>query len=194
MNNLYVFVEKEKCDDCVKYGMKLSEYSNKIISCEDIDRKGIQAFLSPKDSNLYLNPNYCCLRINVNLLNVYIYNQALENTDMIKKFIVKLSDYVLGSFEDPIALITSTILPENISIYNETLDVPLIIENSKEFYYKKSILELIENEDFSNYEIYQVLLLLGEKKQALNIKKCSDNLRIYVDSKHNKQYTRKGNF
>ena len=150
--------------------------------------------MSPKDSNLYLNPNYCCLRINVNLLNVYIYNQALENTDMIKKFIVKLSDYVLGSFEDPIALITSTILPENISIYNETLDVPLIIENSKEFYYKKSILELIENEDFSNYEIYQVLLLLGEKKQALNIKKCSDNLRIYVDSKHNKQYTRKGNF
>lgn len=194
MNNLYVFVEKEKCDNCTKYGMKLSEYSNKVITSETLEKKGIMAYLSPKDSEFYLNSDYACLRINSSNLSVYIYNKMFENTEFIDNFIVKQPDYTVGLYEEPIALITSTILPENISLYNKTLDVPLIVEDSKEFYYKKSILELMENENFSNYEIYQVLLLIGEQKGFLNTTKCSNNLKVYIDKTSNKKYTRKGNF
>lgn len=194
MNNLYVFVENEKCEDCIKYGMKLSEYSNKIISSGDLQKKGIQAFLSPKDSELYLNTNYSCLRVNSNSSNIFIYNKIFENTEILNEFIVKQDDYTIGDYEEPIALITSTILPENISLYNKTLDVPLIVEDSKEFYYKKSILDLMEGELFTNYEIYQVLLLIGEQKGFLKATKCNENLKLYIDKKRNKKYTRKGSF
>ena len=194
MNNLYVFVENNKCDDCVKYGMKLSEYSNKIISSGDLQKKGVQAYLSPKDSELYLNTNYSCLRIESSSLNVFIYNKVFENTNLLDEFVVKQDKYTIGDFEEPVALITSTILPENISLYNKTLDVPLIVEDSKEFYYKKSILDLMESDLFTNYEIYQVLLLIGEQKGFLKASKCSDNLKVYVDKKRDKKYTRKGSF
>lgn len=194
MNNLYVFVEKEKCEDCIKYGMKLSEFTNKLLVTGNSEKKGILAYLSPKDSDLFFNDNYSCLRVNSDILNVYIYNKIFENTDMMEEYITKQSKYVLGTYEEPMALISSTILPENISLYNKTLDVPLIIENSKEFYYKKSILELMENEAFSNYEIYQVLLLIAEQKGFLKAEKCSENLKVYIDKKRDKKYTRKGNF
>ena len=69
MENLFIYVENEKAADCLKYGMKLSEYANKIIAFNNIEKRGILAYLTPKDSDLYDNNFFTCLRISTNGLN-----------------------------------------------------------------------------------------------------------------------------
>ena len=60
-----------------------------------------------------------------------------------------------------------------------------------EAYYKKSINDMLENDIFSNYEIYQLLLLLGNKKNSFNKIDVNDRLKIYVDKISGKKYTKK---
>ena len=88
-------------------------------------------------------------------------------------------------------MIYSTILPENIFLYNKLLDLPLIIENSKEYFYDKCVSDLIENDKFTKFELYQTLLLLGEQKNIFKSEKIDDNLKIYTDIISNKIYTKK---
>lgn len=189
MNNLFLYVKKEKCEECLKYGIKLSEYANIIIHSEPNAKKGIIAYLSPKDSNLYLDNNYACLKIKINDLQVYVTNLILQNTKLEKKSTCILKDYVLGDFEEPIAIICTTILPENISLYNNIIDSPLLIESSKEFYYNKRINELIDDETFSSQELYKALIILGERKGTFEKVLDETNTKAYINKANKKIYT-----
>ena len=192
MENLYIYVENEKVENCLKYGMKLSEYANKIIAFNNIEKKGITAYLTPKDSNLYDDNLFTCLRISTKDLHAIIYNRIFENNeDLLNKSFCNYNEYNLADYEDPIAMIYSTILPENIFLYNKVLDLPLIVENSKEYFYDKCVSDFIENDRFTKFELYQTLLLLGEQKNIFKSTKIDDNLKIYTDTISNKLYTKR---
>ena len=119
-------------------------------------------------------------------------NQYFENNEnLLNKSFCNCSEYKLADYEDPIGMIYSTILPENIFLYNKLLDLPLIIENSKEYFYDKCVSDLIENDKFTKFELYQTLLLLGEQKNIFKSEKIDDNLKIYTDIISNKIYTKK---
>lgn len=194
MENLYVYVKNEIVEKILKYGMKLSENANKILSCYDTTKRGIIGYLSPKDTSLYFDENYSCLRINTLNLNIFIFNKVCENTEYLNKFICKLDEYIIGQYEEPTALICSSILPENIFLYNKILDLPLIIEDSKQFFYEKAIGDMLENCKFTKFEIYQLLLILGEQKNIFDIIYSNDKLRLYEDKISGKKYTKKSNF
>lgn len=194
MKTLYLYVPSDKVENYIKYGIKLSELANKIITFEKSQKKGIIAYLSPKDTDYYYNTEFTCLKINTNNLNIFIYDNTALNLTNDKYFINKIDNYTLGTFEEPYALICSTILPENISIYNKLIDIPLIIENSKDFYYKKAIFNMLDNDFFTNFEVYQLLLILGQKKQLFKVKEIDNQLKLYIDKKSNKKYTKKSNF
>ncbi len=192
MKDLYIYIEKSKVDDCLKYGIKLSEYENRVINLIDSDKRGIQAFLSPKDSNLYQNENYECIRVLTKNINAVVFNKICENTELLQNYIVDVEDYNLGDFESPEAIICSTILPDNLSLYNKILDKPLLVQNSREFYYEKCINEIMETDMFSKYELYQTLLILGDQKKVLNVEKCQ-NVKVYTDPISGKKYTKRSN-
>ena len=137
MQDLYIYINKNDVDTCLKYGIKLSEYSNKILKLQNMEKRGILAFLSPKDSDLYIDENYECIRVNIKDLNTIIYNKLCENTPLIDEFYCDISEYSIGDYELPEAIICSSILQENLSIYNKILDKPLLVQNSREFYYEK---------------------------------------------------------
>lgn len=153
VRNVYLYVKKDKVVDCIKYGMKLSEYSNVSFSNGVISKKGILAYISPKDSNKYFNDNYDILRIKTDELNIFVNNSNLIESEDNKNFkfteMCNLSDYKLGSFINPELIICSTILPEHIFKYNRIIDVPLLIDNSKELYLEKELEENNENK-FNN--------------------------------------------
>ena len=129
IQNIYLYVDKNDIDNCCKYGMKLSTYSSTSFKLKDTSKKGIIAYLSPKDSDKYNNPDYDILRIKLsNYKNVYIHDKSEENQ------ICRVDKYNLGSYMNPEVFINSSIMPENIFKYNRILDVPLIVQNSKEFY------------------------------------------------------------
>ena len=192
MDNLYVYIDNNKLDDVLKYGMKLSEFSNKVLNIsENQSKTGIIAYLTPKDSELYYANNYTCIRILTKNIKYVIYNKLCENNSFFENFIEMQDEYKLGDFEEPIALIYSTILPENVFKYNKIMDIPILIENSKEYYYEKSVNNMLESGEFSNYELYQMLLILGNQKNIFNIKHNENGLRIYEDEKNKKYYTKK---
>lgn len=193
MKYLYLYIENSKVNDVIKYGMKLSEFANKVINL-NTDKKGIISYLSPKDSSYFLDKNYACLKIDTKNLNIFIYNKIFEDTQFLQKHFVNYDKYTLGSFEEPIALICSTILPENISIYNKIIDTPNLIENSKDFYYQKSVQEMLDSNYFTNYELYQMLLILGQQKKLFEVTNITEKLKIYKDKKTSKKYSKKSNF
>ncbi len=193
MQDLYIYINKNDVDTCLKYGIKLSEYSNKILKLQNMEKRGILAFLSPKDSDLYIDENYECIRVNIKNLNTIIYNKLCENTPLIDEFYCDISEYSIGDYELPEAIICSSILQENLSIYNKILDKPLLVQNSREFYYEKSINDILDSDKFSKYELYQMLLILGDQKKVFKIEK-KDDLKLYKDPINGKTYTKRSNF
>lgn len=148
IRNVYLYVKKDEVIKCIKYGMKLSEYSNVSFNNGVISKKGILAYISPKDSNKYFSDNYDILRVKTDELNIFVNNSSLVESTEGKTFnyteMCNLSDYKLGTFINPELVICSTILPEYIFKYNRIIDVPLLIDNSKELYLEK---ELEENNE-----------------------------------------------
>ena len=193
MQDLYIYINKNDVNTCLKYGIKLSEYSNKFLKLKNIQKRGIIAFLSPKDCNLYTDENYECIRVATKDLSVIIYNKICEDTPLIDNFYCDISEYSIGDYELPEAIICSSILQENLSVYNKILDKPLLVQNSREFYYEKSINDILDSDKFSKYELYQTLLILGDQKGVFNIKKEGD-LKLYKDSINGKIYTKRSNF
>ena len=104
----------------------------------------------------------------------------------------KFEDYKSGEFESPEAIITSTLLGESLSVYNKILDKPLLVQNSREYYYEKCIDEILETDMFSKYELYQMLLILGDQKRVLNTEKYQ-NVKVYTDQVSGKKYTKRSN-
>lgn len=193
MDNLYVYIKNSQIDNIIKYGIKLSEYANKVISYSNTKKSGITAYLVPKDCECYYDNEYTCLRIKLKNINGVVYNKICEKLNNFEEFVCDISSYKYGTYEDPVAIITSTILPENIAIYNKAIDIPILIENSKDFYYENSINELLATNKFSNYELYQILLILGEQKKMFTTS-SQDNIKLYKDVINNKSYTKKSNF
>lgn len=193
MQDIYIYINKDDVDTCLKYGIKLSEYSNKILKLKNIEKRGILAFLSPKDSDLYTDENYECIRVTTKDLSIIIYNKICEDTPLIDNFYCDISEYTIGDYELPEAIICSSILQENLSIYNKILDKPLLVQNSREFYYEKSINDILDSDKFSKYELYQTLLILGDQKRVFDVTKNGD-LKLYKDSINGKTYTKRSNF
>lgn len=142
MYYVYLYVEKNVANDCIKYGIKLSEFADKILIINNTQKKGILAYLSPKDSTQYEEEIFTCLKIQIHDENIFIYNDNnQENTFDSCSFF----DYIPGTYENPKCLICSTILPEDIFLYNKYIDTPLVIQNSKEFFYERKILNMLDN-------------------------------------------------
>jgi hypothetical protein len=153
IRNVYIYVKKEELKNCIKYGMKLSEYSNVSFYNGKTTKNGILSYISPKDSNKYFNESYDILRIKTEDLNIFVHNSNIvepsENTTFNFSEMCNLNEYILGQFINPELVICSTILPEYIYKYNRIIDVPLLVDNSKELYLAKE-LEEINEKNFNN--------------------------------------------
>lgn len=193
MQDIYLYVEKNIANDCLKYGIKLSEHEDRVLNLKESSRRGIQAFLSPKDSPLYQDENFECIRVLTNGLSAIVFNKVCENTDLIDDFVVNIENYTIGDFEWPEVIICSSIMPDNLFEYNKILDKPLLVQNSREFYYEKCINEILETDMFSKYELYQTLLILGDQKKVLNVEK-HQAVKVYTDPISDKKYTKKSSY
>lgn len=194
MNNIYIYIPNEKKDYILKYGIKLSENSDTVITTTNGIKSGILGYLSPKDSKLYDNTNYSIIGIRIDdNINALVFNNICKTTIFFDDFICKFQDYNYGTYEEPLVLIHSSILPENIFLYDKLLSFPLLVENSKEYYYERAIHTILEDDKISKQELYQILLILGDKKNIFDVT-VDNKLKIYKDKLSNKKYTKKNTF
>ena len=148
--------------------------------------------ISKIEKLLFKSEDFECIRVLTNGLTAIVFNKICENTELIDDFVTDIENYTIGDYECPEAIICSSIMPGNLFHYNKILDKPLLVQNSREFYYEKCINEILETDMFSKYELYQTLLILGDQKKVLNVEK-HQNIKIYTDPISNKKYTKKSN-
>lgn len=185
MNYIYLYSNIKNRLSYLKYGIKLSEHADIVINLNDLSKKGIQAFLSPKDSILYDNEDYICFRISTTNLNIYVFENTFINSFLINDTFYKLSDYKIGTFKDPICLICSSILPENIFIYDKLIDMPLLVQNSKEFHINNSINNILDALLLENESYYDELLNIAIKSKLIKLVKSDKDNFIYKDKSNN---------
>ena len=156
---IYRFILKERADDCLKYGIRLSTQFDKEIEIDGEKKPVIQGFLNPKDSDYkFESDEYIGLKIDIpekycNVMDAPSVNDIPP--------IIPLENYKLGSFKDPEVLITSSILPEKISMLNNDIDVPVLYDNSRNLYYSCRVTEMLD--EMSPKEAYVVLKNYFEK-------------------------------
>ncbi|HHU89642.1 MAG TPA: hypothetical protein GXZ22_01120 [Clostridiaceae bacterium] len=145
MADLYFFVSKDKIEDVVDCGLKLSEWYDRelIIPGMSESKKVLKAFLNPRDdAEKMKNTNYQCVRLQLELdycwvADASLYKMGQEDTRTMELYynnIVPLKDYCFGTFRNPEVLVTTSVLPEYIKITGEVLDIPLLYENSEKLY------------------------------------------------------------
>lgn len=166
MAELYFFVLKERIEDVIDCGLKLSEWYDRELDIPEIskNKKVLKAFLNPRDNKDVLNDSqYQCIRLEVELdycriADSFLYNMGLINSMFMEYYyntIIPLKDYCFGTYRDPEVLITASVLPENIKLTGKVMDIPLIYENSEEIYLANRI-EWHEEEykDSGNHLLY----------------------------------------
>ncbi|MGI6123086.1 MAG: hypothetical protein ACOYIG_02710 [Acetivibrionales bacterium] len=197
MADLYFFVHKDKIEDVVDCGLKLSEWYDREIAIPEIgdNRKVIKTFLNPRDDLKKLkDTQFRCLRLQVELeycwvADASLYRMGQEDSGIMEQYlnnIVPLKDYCFGTFKNPEALVLTSVLPEYIEVTGVALDIPLLYENS-ETLYLVNLLEKYEqlHNDSGNHLLYAFFTYLESKGEVSRFedKEHKNVVFFYKDSK-----------
>lgn len=197
MADLYFFVSREKVEDIVDCGLKLSEWYDREIIIPGINekKKVLKALLNPRDdTEMIKDTDYQCLRLQVELdycwvadASLYKMSQEdLRTMELYYKNIIPLKDYCFGTFRNPEVLVTKSVLPEFIKVAGEVLDIPLLYENSEKLYLV-NLREKYEEfyNDSGNHLLYAFFTYLEYKGKVTRYedKEQKNVVFFYTDSK-----------
>lgn len=196
MADLYFFVPKEKIEDVVDCGLKLSEWYDRelILPGMNESKKVLKALLNPRDdTKLLKDTNYQCVRLQVELDYCWVsdstlYQMGLEDSrtlELHSNNIVPLKDYCFGTFRNPEVLVTTSVLPEYIKVAGVALDTPLLYENSENLYLvnlREKYEELYN--DSGNHLLYAFFTYLETKGKVIRHedKEHKNVIFFYTDS------------
>ncbi|NLX65035.1 MAG: hypothetical protein GX022_09735 [Clostridiaceae bacterium] len=197
MADLYFYVTREKVEDIVDCGLKLSEWYDRELMLPGMNekKKVLTALLNPRDDAEKLkNTNYQCLRLQVELDYCWVADASLykigqedsRTMDLYYNNIIPLRNYCFGTFRNPEVLVTSSVLPEFIKVAGEVMDTPLLYENSEKLYLvnlREKYEELYN--DSGNHLLYAFFTYLESKGK---VTRYEDNehknvIFFYTDSK-----------
>lgn len=149
---VYRYVKKELANEVLKYGIRLSKQFDKEYNLNGYLKSCICALLNPKDDDKFYSDDYIGIKIDVSNNYCKIVDASCESE---QPDLTDLDDYILGTFKTPEVLITSSILPEKISLLNKDLDFPVLYDNSRDYFYSCRITEMLD--EMSYKEAYIVL-------------------------------------
>lgn len=150
---VYHYVSKEKATDYLKYGIRLSKQFDKEVVLNGYWKQCITALLNPKDNlEKFNSDNDIALKIEVSPDYCKIVESSEEKENLKA---IDYENYILGTFLHPEVLITTSVLPEKISVLNKDIDVPVLYDNSEDYYYQCRIAELLE--EMAPREVYESL-------------------------------------
>ncbi len=196
MAEIYFYVGSNAAENAVECGLKLSEHASKYVVINEEVRKCITAFLNPKDDmEKYKSMDYKCLKFELPskfcfVGDSYLYKAGLACPEVMKIYlntIVPINNYIFGSFRLPECLITTTLLPGQISILDKRLDSPVLFDNSEEFYINNIIeINREENGDFNDAMLYCYYGTLARQNKLKKIEDNSKNIAVFIDESRNK--------
>ena len=156
MSIIYYYTKNDNLSIYLKYGIRLSKNYDEEFNISGYRKPYLLGFLNPKDDmNKYNSNNYTCLKLDVLSNHCKVINYTLQtNINEVTPYI-PLEEYKLGTFKNPCVLIDTSIISDKISLYNKVIDVPLLYDNSEDFYYELQIQKIID--ELPAKEVYELL-------------------------------------
>ncbi|AEV70476.1 hypothetical protein [Acetivibrio clariflavus] len=199
MVEVYYYVPQDKVRDSIECGLKLSQWYEKEVQIEFENKKCLCALLNPRDDmDKYKSPDYKCLRLELYPEYCYVadkslYELGLQHDEVMKLYmdsIIPIKDYIFGMYRLPECLVTTTVIPEQISLLDKGLGSPILFNNSEELYINNLI------EDFrQKYDDLNDRLLFGFFKGRATegememIEKDGNRFVAFIDKKTDRAFT-----
>lgn len=199
MVEVYYYVPQDKVKNSIECGLKLSQWYEKEVQIEFEDKRCFCALLNPKDDmEKYKSPDYSCIKLELYTEYCFVadkplYEIGLYNDEVMKLYIdsvIPIEDYTFGLYRLPECLVTTTVIPEHISLLGKRLDSPILFSNSEELYINNII------EDFKQeYENLNDRLLFGFLKGRATegelemVEKDGNSFVAFIDKKTERTFT-----
>lgn len=165
MATIYFYVKSSKLNETLRYGIKLSQNFSHIIPIKGNEKKCMVGLLNPKDDiDKFNSDEYICLKLNLYAEQCYIVNEVSLVIPPKEYEVVNINDYIYGDLESPRVLFSCSILPEEITLLNKTIDEPLLFDNSKDLYYQIKVAKMIDELEPS--EVYFALCEYIDYKES----------------------------
>lgn len=199
MVEVYYYIPVSEVNNSVECGMKLSNWFDKEVLINGERRKCISALLNPKDDifkyksndlrcvKLELAPNYCFVA------DKHLYHAALNSVevmDLYNNSVIQVGKYIFGSYRLPECLVTSTVIPGQVTILDKRMDSPVLFDNSEDLYINNIIETYKEkNDDFNDAMLYCFYIKLVEVGRMDRIEDSENGIAIFIDKATGKTYT-----
>ena len=176
MATIYYYVDSSKLSKIRSFGVKLSDNFSHTIPINGLEKRVFVGLLNPKDEPLkYNSKEFTCLKVNLYPEQCYVINEVNliitpKNGDY---NLIPLNDYIYGSFENPRVIFNTSILPEQIEILDDTMDEPLLYDNSKDLFYQIRINRIID--ELPPSDVYYALCEYLDDKDAKSLTNLEQN-------------------
>lgn len=189
MAEVYFYVPTKDSEHIVECGLKLSQFFEREVLIENTNKKCFSALLNPKDDMVKFNDESLkCIKLDLPseycfVADKYLYEVALNIPELMEfyyKSIIPVKNYKFGLYRLPECLVTTTVIPGQISILNKPQDIPVLFNCSEELYIN-NLIEINKDlySDFDDIALYHFYTKLVEHKK--NIRKIVDkNTRIAI--------------
>lgn len=179
MAGLYFYVPKDRVEDVVSCGLKLSEWYDRemTLSCISGKRKFLKTLLNPRDDEAKLkDPNYQCLRLEIDpqyclVGDSVLYDLGLKDPafmEYYKKRLTPLIDYIFGTFLIPEVLVMISVLPDYIEVPGKAMDIPVLYESSMSLYLNNELNRHEEVwDDSGNHLLYAYYIYLESRGRVV---------------------------
>lgn len=156
MSIIYYYTKNENLPIYLKYGIRLSKNFDKEINISGYKKPFLIGFLNPKDNKEKYNSNkHTCLKLDLFNNHCKIIDLSKNNNfDEIKEYI-PLEEYTFGKYKNPAVLIDTSVIADKISLYDKNMDIPLLFDNSEDFFYELEIRKMID--ELPLKEVYELL-------------------------------------
>ncbi|NLL06113.1 MAG: hypothetical protein GX270_10105 [Clostridiaceae bacterium] len=199
MVEVYYYVPQDKVENSVECGLKLSQWYEKEVQIESENKICFCALLNPKDDmDKYKSKDYKCLKLELYpeycfVADKSLYEIGLHNDDVMKLYIdsvMPVEEYTFGLYRLPECLITSTVIPEQISLLDKRLDSPILFNSSEELYINNVIEDFKqEYNDLNDRLLFGFLKGRATKGELEMIEKDGNSFVAFIDKKTDKAFT-----
>ncbi len=157
MSIIYYYSKDENLQIYLKYGIRLSKNFDIELNLNGYVKPFLIGLLNPKDDKQKYNSNeYTCLKLDMINTHCKIIDSNMIN-DYEGQVIspIPIDEYIFGTYKNPIVLIDTSIISDKISIYNKIIDIPILFDNSEDFYYELKVKKMMGENPIK--DIYELL-------------------------------------
>lgn len=157
MSIIYYYTKNENLPIFLKYGIRLSKNFDKELNINGYTKPYLIGLLNPKDDVLkYNSTESTCLKLDLLDSHCKIIDfSSLELATTQPIDYIPLEEYIFGTYKNPVVLIDTSVISDKISTYNKIIDIPILFDNSEDFYYELQIQKMME--ELPSKEVYELL-------------------------------------